>query len=163
MHPTGYEHYIITSKSPQLIAFELFKAILSKWPSALVLNESDEDDPFNGSLPRIEVLPKFNGELYFCRDEEMNDHWDENGYSLLDDGEGPFAFIYSEKSNHNFSFEMIDDFTKFETTGIQCCSESVISAFGMNYFDLILITPADPKDNPFSKWLLESVIQGCKR
>lgn len=161
MHLTSYDNYIVTSKNPQVIVFELYRTILSKWPSVIVLNESDEEEPFKGKFPSINLFPKSEGALYFCRDAAMNKHWDENGYSLLSDGEGPFAFRYFEKINYKFSFQMIDDFTALENNGINCCPESLINAIGLNYFDITLTTPSSPEDNVFSKFLLDLVSKTC--
>ncbi len=161
MELTGYDHYIVTSQSPRYIAWELYRSVLSQWPAMIVLNETDEIEPFKGKTSGLKLFPESQGELYFCRDREMNLHWEEYGYSLMPDGEGPFAFRYIKKMNYRFSFRMIDDFTALENSGINGCPESLINAIGLDFYDLTLTTPGYPEENEFSKSLLEFIQKLC--
>lgn len=82
----------------------------TRWPGMLVGRSAATTAGIGPFLPWLQVrdqVPAEAGELYVARDAGMEQDWDESGYDLRDDGEGPFAVLYqpSPRSTTAIRFE----------------------------------------------------------
>jgi hypothetical protein len=131
---------------------------VARWPG-LLLNE----EAFGEAELAAWSLPDTRGEKYpdiltFCRDQDMNAFWDENGYALEPaSGEGPFAIFFRVVSNplyaqqlHGVRQTQPPDEPAGEFEGTQLLLAEYVAT--------TLLTPADPREDPFSRDVLQDFL-----
>jgi hypothetical protein len=55
------------------------------------------------------AVPAKAGELYVARDAAMEQRWDDVGYSLMEDGEGPFAMLYRPSPQRTLAIQLDEE------------------------------------------------------
>ncbi|WP_305784403.1 hypothetical protein [Symbioplanes lichenis] len=94
---TGYDSVIIARSPAGPGIRAMLDALHTRWPAMLVGRSTAEETGIDPFLPwpraRGDVAPEA-GELYVARDATMEQDWDDYGYDLRPDGEGPFAVLY---------------------------------------------------------------------
>ncbi|MBG0568614.1 hypothetical protein [Actinoplanes aureus] len=63
------------------------------------------------------AVPAEAGELYVARDAAMEQRWDDVGYSLMEDGEGPFAMLYRPSPQRTVAIQL--DEQPYERHGLR--------------------------------------------
>jgi hypothetical protein len=131
---------------------------VARWPG-LLFNE----EPFGETELAAWSLPDTRGEKYpeivtFCRDDAMNEFWEENGYGLEPaSGEGPFAVFFRV---------VTDPLRAAELRGVHQTlppDEPVGDFEGTQlllgeYVPVTLLTPADPLEDPFSRGVVRDFL-----
>jgi hypothetical protein len=69
-----------------------------RWPEMVAAIGGVATDGFQPWPTVREALPAGEGEVLIARDTAMEQHWDDLGYSLIEDAEGPFAVSASHRS-----------------------------------------------------------------
>jgi hypothetical protein len=72
----------------------LLDDLYREWPQMLVAAEELQAGAFLPWVAARGTLPATQGELLVARDEAMLRRWENDGYSLMERGEGPFMLAY---------------------------------------------------------------------
>ncbi|MFF5083983.1 hypothetical protein ACFY36_43610 [Actinoplanes sp. NPDC000266] len=141
---TGYDRVVIARAPAGDAVRAMVDLVHLTWPSMLV----GLDGPL---LPWARVrggVQPGAGEVLVARDAAMDHHWDEAGYSLMDDGEGPFAVFYQPAAQPAIAIRVDEE--PYERSGFRFdpYPASLITA-GLSL--VTLVTPDE--DSPFSRRL----------
>jgi hypothetical protein len=93
------------------------------------------------------------GEILVARDESMEAEWDELGYALNSDGEGPFAIYYETIKRSATLLKALEDPYDRELSRFEPYDLTLV---GQGLFLVTLVTPGS--DSPFSRLLLEAFV-----
>ncbi|MEV6850923.1 hypothetical protein [Actinoplanes sp. NPDC051411] len=94
---SGYDSVVIARSPAGAGIRAMLDGVHARWPGMLVGRSEAEMAGIGPLLPWRQArggVPAEAGELYVARDARMKKDWDEFGYDLGDDGEGPFAVLY---------------------------------------------------------------------
>jgi hypothetical protein len=127
---TGYDSVMIAPSPAGPGIRAMLDGMHTRWPGMLVGRSEAKTAGIGPFLPWLQArreVPAATGELYVARDLGMEKDWDEFGYDLREDGEGPFAVMYEPSLR--------------STTAI-CIKEEPYSdrGFGFDPYDAVLVT-----------------------
>ena len=167
MDITGCNTVIFTNRSPAEIVRLLSASVLERWPTALVENLSDTDPevplpsgPHLATAFPFALLSSEDWHLLFYRDEAMIRHMDDEAYTPMADGDGPFAVIARPRIGIEFRIETLTELRtevepdrNVEPYSAWLCSPSLT--------EVTVVTPDDPDIHPFSSWTCDMVRRAC--
>ncbi|UED85057.1 hypothetical protein [Streptomyces profundus] len=130
----------------------------ARWPS-LLLDDEDlpESPPTDWTFPG-DSDEKMPGILTFCRDEQMDTFWDNNGYAIEPtSGEGPFAVFFSLATHPFYARNLVDvhEIRPLNKPSAEFQGTQLLLA---QYIKATLLTPDDPSDDPFSQSVLRDFL-----
>ncbi|MEV0529355.1 hypothetical protein AB0I66_38655 [Streptomyces sp. NPDC050439] len=127
------------------------------WPGIFLYGEPVSAESLAAwDLPEVDADDEYSGIVTFSAGQEMEDFWEENGYALNSDGEGPFSVFYSLRPQ---------PLRAARVTGVQGADPEAVAAVegaGLllgEYFAVSLITPDDPATDPFSARVLRDFVE----
>ncbi|MEU2763232.1 hypothetical protein ACIPYR_34410 [Streptomyces parvus] len=127
-------------------------SLQEKWPTHLVNGENSRSFDFRSTSPDVARNDSEPDIATFSRDHQMEEFWEERGYSLDATGEGPIAIFY--KPFKRFLLQV--------DCGIELGShaswQGAIAAIP-DGFHLSLVTPGDPSGDAFSGWAKNCLIR----
>ncbi|MEV6756175.1 hypothetical protein [Streptomyces sp. NPDC051214] len=101
------------------------------WPGMFLYGEpAPADFLAEWNLPEVDADDAYPGIVTFSAGQEMEDFWEENGYALNSDGEGPFSVFYGLRPQPLRAAHTVS-----------------------------LITPDDPATDPFSARVLRDFVE----
>jgi hypothetical protein len=158
MEITGFDYIVITPETPVNVFMEIFQAIKSKWPLHYVEMDGSKIVWGAKTTPQ-QLLDKSEGVVHFSRDKDMDACFNDNGYYLGSDGEGPFSLFFSrlgfvtiEADVKTLAYESEIDLKKDDFMAVIC---------GKEFYMMTLVTPEDPIQDKFSNWLVDLMIKAC--
>ena len=92
---SGVDQVIISPASPVVALRRFLDGWGARWPDMRTAVGGVLGSEFFRWHDVRPALPDGQGEILVARDAAMNDTWDEHGYRLLPEGEGPFYILYS--------------------------------------------------------------------
>ncbi|MEU6681390.1 hypothetical protein [Streptomyces sp. NPDC046925] len=127
------------------------------WPGLFLYGEPVHAESLaDWNLPEADDDDEYSGIVTFSSGQKMEDFWEENGYALDGDGEGPFSVFYQL---HPQSLRAA------RVTGVQGADPEAVAAVegaGLllaEYFAVSLVTPEDPATDPFSARVLRDFVE----
>ncbi|WP_327039675.1 hypothetical protein [Micromonospora maris] len=121
-----------------------------RWPNMLVAL----DGPFLPWRRTRAQVPAGAGEVYVARDAQMERRWDDVGYSLMEQGEGPFAVLYEPCRHPTVEIRLDEDPYDRRGFGFEPYSATLVTA------GLSMVTVVTPDaDSPFSRGLIDALKQ----
>ncbi|HEX5115506.1 MAG TPA: hypothetical protein VFW65_09960 [Pseudonocardiaceae bacterium] len=91
---SGVDRVIISPGSPVVALRRFLDGWGARWPDMRTAVDGVLGSEFFRWHDVRPALPDGQGEILVARDAAMNDDWDEHGYRLLPEGEGPFYILY---------------------------------------------------------------------
>ncbi|MEZ6044908.1 MAG: hypothetical protein R3C11_04880 [Planctomycetaceae bacterium] len=98
-------------------------------------------------------------EAYNCRDEEMDEFWEENGYALMPNGQGPFGVTIFNVENKPYSIMISQDPLNEERSIPAEPLEAYL--IGRNLICICVITPDSIDHDDFSKQIYDELMSLC--
>ncbi|AXE24702.1 hypothetical protein C0216_15670 [Streptomyces globosus] len=149
---SGYATDLVLGGSPGDLFRRFSSKLAERWP-AYLQNGADHRSFDFGAIVLDPEGDRGESEVAtFSRDLAMEDFWEEQGYALGADGEGPFAVFY--KPFRQFSVKV--DRGVEVGTGADWHDSFILVPEG---FHVSLVTPEDPSSDPFSGWVRDVLIQ----
>ncbi|MEV2253077.1 hypothetical protein AB0I94_21280 [Streptomyces sp. NPDC050147] len=154
----------ITGHSSDFIVDAGFPAAMKKfvmrqhrhWPGLFLYGEPVLAETLaDWDLPQADD-DAYSGIVTCSAGQEMEDFWEEYGYALDGDGEGPFSVFYGL---HTQALRAA------QVTGVRGADPAVVAAVegtGLllsEYFVVSLVTPEDPATDPFSARVLRDFLE----
>lgn len=150
---TGYDTVLITSTPVDAGIRAMLDDLNGIWPNMLVAFGGEHVGPLPWRRTRAQV-PAGADEVYVARDAEMERRWDDVGYSLMAQAEGPFAVLYQPSSQPAVEIELNEDPYRPRGLGFEPYPATLVTA------GLSLVTIVTPDaDSPFSRGLIEALRQ----
>ncbi|QDU78922.1 hypothetical protein Pla110_06260 [Polystyrenella longa] len=152
MEITGYDNVIFTDCKKRFVSNNILTWIKTLWPNCLCQFDGQDNHILLPDLPK--QLSWFEG--YFCKNDTMEVHWEENGYSLMKDGEGPFGILFRERN-----------MLHLKLNGVTEVNDPIVepnysaNLLLNNSLEMTVITPCDPHKDSFSELVLENCISAC--
>ncbi|MBL6280349.1 hypothetical protein JMF97_29735 [Micromonospora fiedleri] len=88
---TGYDTVLVTSAPVDAGIRGMLDDLHGRWPNMVVALGGEQVGPFLPWRSTHTQVPAGAGEVYVARDTQMERRWDDVGYSLMEQAEGPFA------------------------------------------------------------------------
>ncbi|MFH8487951.1 hypothetical protein [Streptomyces longisporoflavus] len=129
------------------------------WPGLFLYGEPvDAESSADWNLPEVDEDDEYSGIVTFSSGQKMEDFWEENGYALDSDDEGPFSVFYQlhPRSLH------ADRVTGVRGADADPEAVATIEGTGLlltEYFTVSLVTPEDPATDPFSARVLRDFVE----
>ena len=138
---TGVDFVIYSTTSVFQIVDDFYKCLKTRWEHFIVEKLDFRDN---------ECL-----ELFFAKNEEMNFHHEENGFSLDDNSEGCFMLFGKKMDVTNLDI-IVKEQTHYRSTMITDAYDSKIIAKDIWMFTLVL--PDTIEDNKFCNFIMDSLL-----
>ncbi|MFI2188615.1 hypothetical protein [Streptomyces sioyaensis] len=160
MDITGYSNDFITDQSflAAMKRFTLRQA--QRWPGLFLDGERVTAESIRDwELPE-NPEDDYSNIVTFSESQNMEDFWEDRGYALNDHGEGPFSVLYKHYPGV---------LRAHQVTGVQIADpEDSAAVEGTSlllseYFAVSLVTPEDPKADPFSGNILRDFLDAFSR
>jgi hypothetical protein len=151
MEITGWDTVIFTCQDPRRSLLTVVSILAEKWPNRIIELESPISQEI---VPVLSRLKKENGFILVLRDKKMEKFTDENGFASLADGQGPIAFFYRTRGPAIFEIVKMKEVLRETEDLIEPYSAWFSSKA---FFEVTVVTPGNPKKDPFSKWACEIV------
>lgn len=153
----------ITGHSTDFIVDHSFLAAMKRftlrqvrrWPGLFLDGERVTAESLKGWQPSENPEDDYSSILTFSQSQSMEDFWEDRGYALNDHGEGPFSVLYQHYPGVLHAHQV---------TGVQLTDPEDSAAIEgtslllSEYFAVSLVTPEDPKVDPFSGSVLRDFI-----
>ncbi|MGW3295484.1 hypothetical protein ACWC9S_16050 [Streptomyces xiamenensis] len=158
MEPTGFPtEFICDEFFPQLTR-AFIQRQLERWP-ALLFDEERLDEEMISGWDFPDTTNATESEfITFCRDDEMNEFWDENGYATDSTGEGPFA-VYFRRYADPLHAQRIEGVRQTRPDGREPLLLEGARLLLSTYYVVTLLTPDDPATDPFSRSVLNDFVR----
>ncbi len=151
---TGYDTILITGAPVDAGIRAMLDGLHGTWPSLVVALGGEHVGPFLPWRSRRGQVPAGTGEVYVARDAEMEQRWDDVGYSLMEQAEGPFAVLYQPASQPAVEIQLNDDPYERKGFGFDPYPATLVTA------GLSLVTVVTPDaDSPFSRGIINALSQ----
>lgn len=158
---TGHDSVIIARSPAGAAVRAMLDGMHSRWPDMLVGRSEAAEATIGPFLPWPQAradVPAETGELYVARDAAMEADWDEYGYDPREDGEGPFALLYTPSPLPTTTIRAEQDPYGDRGSGFTP-HEAVLVTAGLSL--ITMVTPDD--DSPFSRDLRDRLIRALSR
>jgi hypothetical protein len=156
---TGYDTVLVTPRPPGDPVSAFIGDLARRWPS---LRTSVDDAGFRpwsgGGTAPSPALPSDEAEILLARDEAMLAAWDEEGYHLSDDGDGPLMVAYRPCPVPRLNVLALDD--PYGHTGFAYEPYEVL-LIGAGLYLVTIVTP--DRDSAFSREMRESLTEHLQR
>ncbi|MBW5482769.1 hypothetical protein [Streptomyces bambusae] len=152
MEFTGYATDLVLGGAPGDLFGRLSPKLAEKWPAYLINGSDHRSFDFGSIAFDPEADPADSEIATFSRDLAMEEFWEEQGYALGTDGEGPFAVFY--RPFREFSVT-VDRGTE-TGSGVDWHGAVLLVPEG---FHVSLVTPEDPSSDPFSGWVRDTLLR----
>jgi hypothetical protein len=140
---TGFDTVIVTAAPVDSGIRTMLDELRRRWPSLRVALAGG--GAFTPWAIARHAMAANAGEILVARDARMEHRWDEEGYCLMEDGEGPFALLYQPAARPVVEVRFNDDPYGRESR-FEPYSATVVMA------GLSLVTVVTPdEDSPFSR------------
>ena len=138
---TGVDYVLYSTTSIFHVIDNFYNQIKVRWEQFIIQEFGYEADKYL--------------ELFFAKDETMNHHHEEHGFSLNCDGEGCFM-IFGKK----IAVLELDIFVKEQIQGQNDMpTESYDSKIlAENLWEFTLVLPETIEDSPFSRFIMDSLL-----
>ncbi|WP_306206872.1 hypothetical protein [Actinoplanes sp. RD1] len=158
---TGYDSVMIARSPAGPAVRAMLDGLHNRWPHMLVGRSEAEETAIGPFLPWLRTrdhVPAGTGELYVARDKGMEKDWDDYGYDLRDDGEGPFAVLYRPSPRSTTAIRVDEE--PYEDRGFRFSPHpAVLVTAGLS-----LITMVTPDEgSPFSRDLRDRLTRALSR
>lgn len=142
---TGVDYVVYSTISIFQIVGNFYNQLKVRWDQFIVQEFEYEEDRYL--------------ELFFAKDETMNCHHEEHGFSLDCNGEGCFMIFGSR-----LAVADLDVFVKEQIHGQNNIrTESYDSKIlAENLWEITLVLPDTIGDNPFSKFIMDSFLNAIR-
>lgn len=157
MEITGHSSDFIVDVSFPTVMKQFVMRQHRHWPGLFLYGEPlPAHSLADWDLPEADDDDEYSGIVTFSAGQEMEDFWEENGYALNTDGEGPFSVFYGLHPG---------PLRAAQVTGVQGPDPEAVAAVegtGLllgEYFAVSLITPEDPAADPFSAHVLRDFLE----
>jgi hypothetical protein len=120
----------------------------TRWPNLRVAI-GDDGETFRSWSLGSRGLPESAGQLLIARDEEMEAFWEDSGYELDSNDEGPLAIAYQAANWTDLKIKLMQD--PYLRSGFSF-SPYDASLIGRNYYLVSIVTP--PVESDFTQSVL---------
>ena len=151
MEITGYDNVIFTCMNPRGPVREALECLKERW-GGLKLTD--------GKLIPLSI-DEFSEECGFIlalRDERMGQFMEEHGYEVMEDGDGPVAFLSRKRGPVSFELGNVKEVIKEDRLNIDPYDAWLCSSI---LFEITVITPRSPSSDAFSAWIFERTRHAC--
>ena len=151
MEISGFSTDFVIDSSFEERVVRFVQAQRDRWPSLQFCGAPAAESLNADWRPNVDPEEKYPEILTFSGGAAMEEFWEEHGYALDENGEGPFSILYS--FYHSRIGARLNDLdTEDEEAGRSAAgTELMMSAF----FLVSLVTPADPGSDDFSRSVLQ--------
>lgn len=155
MDITGYStDFVVDSTFPVgLKRFVLRQQ--ERWPGLYLYGEPSSSIQLADWQPPVAVGEDYSEIITFSSGEAMESFWEENGYTLNAEGEGPVSVFYANRPHALLAGEV---------RNVECAeagSAQSVEGVGLllsEYFAVSLVTPDDPSTDAFSGQILRDFL-----
>lgn len=151
MQPLGWDTIVWSTTPPSRVLHDALVELSAMWPSMRGWIERGNRDFSAGSIPSPDDFDAAENTLLVVRDEAMAQHRDEEGQVPMEDGEGPLSFFSS------FHTGSLLDVTVHDADGDDWRAHLACPSV----YQYTIVTPSDPKTEPFSKKIFELLTRAC--
>ena len=151
MVPLGWDTILWSTTPPARVLHQTLIALSAMWPSMRGSIEPPNRAFTIASIPSEDEFDPEENTIFVVRDEAMDRHFDDEGQVPMADGEGPLSFFSSRQVGPLVDVTVHDDADGDWNTRIACPS----------LYQYTVVTPADPKSDPFSKKIFELLTRAC--
>jgi hypothetical protein len=106
---TAHDLVFLASGSPAGAVRRLLDGRAGTWSQMIVAVNEVRDGAFRAWPELRDAIPVDRGEVLVARDAVMEQWWDESGYELNEEGEGPFAVLYRRAEPGRVDIELRQD------------------------------------------------------
>ncbi|SCG69547.1 hypothetical protein GA0070613_4627 [Micromonospora inositola] len=151
---TGHDTVFVTGAPVDAGIRTMLDVLHCRWPNMLVAVSGVADDVFLPWQTSRNDVPAGTGEVLVARDAQMEQRWDEVGYSLMEHDEGPFALLYQPSGRTTVQIQVDEDPYGPSGFRFEPHSATLITA------GLSLVTVVTPDaESPFSRRILDALRQ----
>jgi hypothetical protein len=148
---TGFGTDFVIDSSFRSRVVHFIRSQRERWPS-LYFNGTPAADSF-GDQWILKADPEADSAdiLTFSSGPEMEEFWEERGYDLNENGEGPFSLLY--RFRRSWIGARLQDVEAAEQA-VEAANEGV-ELLLPEFFTVCLVTPADPAEDDFSRSVVD--------
>lgn len=152
---TGYDTVFLAAAPVDSAIRDLLDEVAARWPEMLVLTaEGDEDGDFRPWSEARPSVPSDEGRVLVAKDTAMVSFWDENGYELTAEGDGPFTILYQPMERTSLPVSALED--PYSRSGGAGFDPYEVRLLGSSFSLVTVVTP-DDTDEPFSRSVIEGL------
>jgi hypothetical protein len=169
---TGHDNVIFTCTDPRAAVIHAIDCLKERWGGILLNVSSLAPSSFDCSSLSLNELGE-KGSILAVRDSAMDDFMDDNGYALMEDGEGPVSFLYSKRGPIIVELSQVKELKREDSgvypddlydarlsDGINPPHPYFAALCSSFLFEVTVVTPDCSTDDPFSSWILHTVKLG---
>jgi hypothetical protein len=143
---------VLVACGPVPAAIERFLGRWSaRWPHIRVASGAEDADAFSPWVPGAMQLDELSGQVLVARDEDMVAGWDDSGYVLDPQGEGPFSLAYEPAGWQSLKVMALEDPYVRTGFGYEPYEISLVGA------GLQMITVVAPGEGPFRHAVVDAL------
>ncbi|MGX1762353.1 hypothetical protein ACWIG5_36570 [Streptomyces lydicus] len=158
----------VTGHSSDFITDHAFLAAMKKftqhqarrWPGLFLDGEKVTEESLRDWQFPEDPEEDYSSIITFSAGQDMEDFWEDRGYALNDHGEGPFSVLYKRYPGVLHAHQVAGvQLTDPEDSAVVEGTSLLLS----EYFAVSLVTPEDPKTDPFSGSILRDFLDAFSR
>lgn len=160
MDITGHSSDFITDRAFPEVMKRFTLRQVRRWPGLFLDGERVTAESLGGWQLAEASEGEYSSVVTFSEGDSMEDFWEEHGYTLNGQGEGPFAVLYKQhpgvlRAHQVAGVQLADpeDSAVVEGAALLLCE----------YFAVSLVTPEDPEVDPFSGGVLRDFLDSFSR
>lgn len=165
--PRGWDTVLFSANRASGLMRQIAQAISERWDDCLIETDIDNTQQTLRCLDFSNIDHSVldscrHSVVTFSKDEEMADFFHDVSYRLMDCGEGSFSYHLRDRTKILFELTGVTEVVRGagETMAVRpynawFCSASIL--------ELTAVTPGDPKTDPFSEWVVKTLINACLR
>lgn len=139
---TGVDYVIYSTTSIFHVIGNFYNQIKVRWEHFIVQEFAYEADKYL--------------ELFFAKDEAMNHHHEEHGFSLNCNGEGCFMLFVKKIAVTDLNIFVKEQIRGQNNIPTESYDSKILAE---NLWEFTLVLPATIEDSPFSKFIMDSLLK----
>jgi hypothetical protein len=159
MDITGHDTIFLTSNNGRVVLTGLLSKLQNRWPSAIATICDSESIRAVAIHDKVALLPNACGHVHISRDEEMDRIFDECGYEVLSNGEGPLSVYFHRLAGATLKANIREAFYQTDF-GLAASDFDVTIAFS-DLSMITVVTSESPEANAFARWITDVVQELC--
>ncbi|QDU78857.1 hypothetical protein Pla110_05610 [Polystyrenella longa] len=160
MDITGVSNVLYTDISLDSFRKKSVQYVLGLWPSVIGTFISPDNSDLTLVADKIAESHKLSDswvEAYFCRDDEMDEFWENNGYEVMPDGEGPFGILLCERFKGISTIEGFQESKPEDGTHPPDPYSTLLISNNLSVIDIL--TPGLVEEDPFSESIFKNILE----
>ncbi|MGC5021265.1 hypothetical protein [Micromonospora sp. DT47] len=151
---TGHDTVLLSGGRVDVGIRAMLDGLHGRWPNMVVSVSGVANETFLPWPRSRGDVPAGTGEVLVARDTQMEQRWDDVGYSLLEHDEGPFAVLYQPSGRSAVEIKLDED--PYDRPGFRFGPyPATLVAAGLSL--VTLVTP--DIESPFSRGILDALRQ----